>query len=304
MVNVISPKAIARRNFWIAEIKKLSGNFCNDTARLVNELSEEIKLDGVNAVIDHLRLCGNIPEEYEHDSSEEKLYSKYTDNVLSFSFKAIGLRSIVLTERADAADVEAVSKEYSFVADAKAFRLSRTAKNQKDFKVQAMDGWKKGKPYAMVVCPIYQLPNRSSQIYQQASIRNICIFTYSHLALLVSYAKISGELKTKKLLHDILNTISALNPSKNAVDYWLAINKTILNKESTILNIWNTEKKASIESIAIAKENDLRFLASERERIMKMDHDEAIQELIKIKKIDSKIKTIKAITDNGLFEII
>jgi type II restriction enzyme len=156
----------------------------------------------------------------------------------------------------------------------------------------------------MVVCPIYQLPNRSSQIYQQASIRNICIFTYSHLALLVSYAKISGELKTKKLLHDILNTISALNPSKNAVDYWLAINKTILNKESTILNIWNTEKKASIESIAIAKENDLRFLASERERIMKMDHDEAIQELIKIKKIDSKIKTIKAITDNGLFEII
>ena len=29
---------------------------------------------------------------------------------------------------------------YSLVADAKAFRLSRTAKNQKDFKVQAMDG--------------------------------------------------------------------------------------------------------------------------------------------------------------------
>jgi hypothetical protein len=43
----------------------------------------------------------------------------------------------------------------SAIADAKAFRLSRTAKNQKDFKIQAMDSWKRGKPFAMVVCPIY-----------------------------------------------------------------------------------------------------------------------------------------------------
>ncbi len=58
--------------------------------------------------------------------------------------------------------------DYSFVADAKAFRLSRTAKNQKDFKVQAMDDWKHSKTYAMVVCPVYQLLTRTSQIYQQA----------------------------------------------------------------------------------------------------------------------------------------
>ena len=72
------------------------------------------------------------------------------------------LKSLVLSERGDADDVEDFAKQYSFVADAKAFRLSRTAKNQKYFKIQAMDNWKKGKPHAMVVCPIYQLPNRSS----------------------------------------------------------------------------------------------------------------------------------------------
>lgn len=62
------------------------------------------------------------------------------------------MNSIVLTERADAADVEVVCDSYSFVADAKVFRLSRTAKNQKDFKVQAMDGWRNTKDFAMVVC--------------------------------------------------------------------------------------------------------------------------------------------------------
>lgn len=71
-------------------------------------------------------------------------YSKYTDCLLSLTYKALGLKSLVIKERADVADVEAFGKDYSFVADAKAFRLSRTAKNQKDFKVQAMHRWKRG----------------------------------------------------------------------------------------------------------------------------------------------------------------
>ncbi len=303
MANIISADAISRRNYWISEIKNLSGNFGDDTAKLEAELSEELKTNGTNTLISHLRLCGCIPEEYDHDSSEEKLYSKYTDNLLSFAYQKIGLRSIVLTERADAADVEAVASNYSFVADAKAFRLSRTAKNQKDFKVQAMDGWKKGKPFAMVVCPIYQLPSRSSQIYQQATTRNVCIFTYSHLSLLVSYSQSVGTKKTIDLLHDIFKVIPLLNPSKNALDYWLAINKTILSKNTVIQELWENEKKASLESIAIAKEEGLRYLASERERIMRMDHNEAIAELIKINKLESKIKVIESIADNGIFEI-
>lgn len=303
MAKIISEKAIKRRQFWVEEIRKLSGNFGSDTEKLEKELEAEIKKNGISSLIDHLRLCGNIPESYGHDTSEEKLYSKYTDCLLSLTYSALGLKSLVLKERADAADVEAFAKDYSFVADAKAFRLSRTAKNQKDFKVQAMNGWKRGKPYAMVVCPIYQLPTSSSQIYQQATTQNVCVFTYSHLALLLSYSEIEGQAKAQQLLKKIFETVQALNPSKSATDYWLAINKVMLSFSKKIQPLWDIEKGVATESIAVAKEEALTFLAQEREKIMQMSHKEALKELIKVHKIESRIKTINAISDNGLFTL-
>jgi type II restriction enzyme len=299
----ISNQAIDIRNFWINEIQKLSGNFGEDSDRLEVELANEINKSGISSLIDHLRLCGNIPECYGHDTSEEKLYSKYTDILLSLAFQSLGFNSLVLKERADVADVEAFAKNYSFIADAKAFRLSRTAKNQKDFKIQAMDGWKRGKPYAMLVCPIYQLPNSASQIYQQATTRNVCIFTYSHLSLLLAYAEKAGTNKAQMLLEKIFKTIPAINPSKSATDYWLAINKTVLSFSKSIENLWNIEKMAATESITIAKEEALTFWTMEREKIMRMSHQEALNELIKVHKIDSRIKTIQTISDNGLFSI-
>ncbi len=303
MSKIISNEAIKRRGYWVEEIRKLSGNFGNDIEKLEKKLGAEIKKNGISSLIDHLRLCGNIPESYGHDSSEEKLYSKYTDCLLSLAYTALGLKSLVLKERADAADVEALAKDYSFVADAKAFRLSRTAKNQKDFKVQAMDGWKRGKPYAMVVCPIYQLPTSSSQIYQQAIDKNVCIFTYSHLALLLSYSEVNGQAKAQQLLKKVFEAVQALNPSKNATDYWLKINKVILSFSKKIQPLWAIEKGVATESIAVAKEEALTFLAQEREKIMRMSHIEALKELIKVHKIESRIKTINSISDNGLFTL-
>ncbi len=303
MSKIISAKAIKTRQYWIEEIRNLSGNFGNDTDKLEKELDTEIKKNGVSSLIDHLRLCGNIPESYGHDTSEEKLYSKYTDCLLSLAYTALGLKSLVLKERADAADVEAFAKDYSFVADAKASRLSLSATNPKDFKIQAMNGWKRGKDYAMVVTTIYRLPHRTSQIYSQASTSNVCIFTYSHLALLLSYSQIEGQAKAQQLLKKIFETVKALNPSKYATDYWLAINKTILSFSKAVEPLWNIEKGVATESIAISKEEALTFLAQEREKIMRMSHKEALKELIKVHKIESRIKTISAISDNGLFTL-
>ncbi|MDP2166789.1 MAG: HindIII family type II restriction endonuclease [Thermodesulfovibrionales bacterium] len=303
MKKVITEAAINRRTYWVEEIRKLSGDFGDDSDRLEKELRDEIKKHGAPALIDHLRLCGDIPESYGYDSSEEKLYSKYTDSLLAEAFKAIGLKSLVLKERADAADVEAFAKSYSFVADAKSFRLSRTAKNQKDFKVQAMDGWKRGKPYAMVVCPIYQLPNKSSQIYEQAITRNVCVFTYSHLAMLVCFSQLEGKPKAEELIHEIFKTIAALNPLKDASAYWLAVNKTMLGFSNKVEDLWKAEKQAAVESIAAAKEEALTFLANERENIMRMSHEEALLELVRVYKIESRIKVIRSVTDNGILEI-
>ena len=303
MKKLITEATITRRNYWVEEIRNLSGDFGDYSDRLEQELGEEIKKHGKLALVDHLRLCGSIPESYGHDSSEEKLYSKYTDSLLAEAFSAFGLKSVVLKERADSADVETFAKSYSFVADAKCFRLSRTAKNQKDFKVQAMDGWKRGKPYAMVVCPIYQLPKRSSQIYEQASSRNVCVFTYSHLAMLVCFSMVEGNTKTEELLYELFKTVSALNPSKDASSYWLAVNRTMLGFSKKVENLWKAEKQATLESIAVAKEEALTYFANEREKIMRLSHEEALKELVRVHKIERRIKFIKSVTDNRLLEL-
>jgi len=291
----------ARRMYWTDELAKISGSFGDDSSRVIKELRAEIKKDGSDALLEHLRLCGAMPEEYGHDSSEEKLYSKYTDAVVSEALSAIGLRSSVLNERADAADVQAKGSN-SLVADAKAFRLSRTAKNQKDFKVQAMDGWRGGLDHAVVVCPIYQLPTRTSQIYQQAIARNVCILSYSHLAALVGLSERKGKPSAVKGLGSILAAVAHLNPSKSAVDYWTGINRALalsLGKEG---DLWTTEKTASIEALAVVKAESLRYLRSERNRLLGLSHQEALDELVRMAGLDSRIAQVEGIEHNALLD--
>ena len=102
-------------------------------------------------------------------------------------------------------------------------------------------------------------------------------FTYSHLSLLVNYANEEGESKAEELLYQIFSTIAALNPSKNAVDYWLAVNKSIMGFSKIIVDLLKVEKLAATESIEIAKEEGIMYLASEREKIMRMNHEEALK---------------------------
>lgn len=116
-------------------------------------------------------------------------------------------------------------------------------------------------------------------------------------------AQFMGWTKAAELLYQIFKIIPALNPSKRANDYWLTVNKTILDFSNVLNELWKIEKMASIEAIMVAKNEGLKFLAAEREKIMRMTHDEALKELIKLSKIESKIKIIESIKDNGLFEI-
>jgi len=300
---LITNEHINHRKYWISEISRLSGNFGIDAQRVEQEIDEEIINHGKILLVNHLRLCGAIPERYGHDTTEEKLYSKYTDVIIQQAFKAIGLTSLVLQERANVADVECVCNDYSFVADAKAFRLSRTAKNQKDFKIQAMDNWKHGKPYAMVVCPVYQLPTRASQIYLQAVTRSVLILTYTHLAVLVRYSERVPQASVRGLLQIVFETIKIMNPSNDAVNYWQAVNRTITTQDETLAGIWQEEKMASLESITISQREALEFLASERSRIMQLSHEQAINEVLKWRKVDNRIRAVESVTDNGLLEI-
>ena len=268
----ILPSSVARRRFWIGEIAKISGHFGNDVEKLESEISQEIEKEGLDALLDHIRTCGTLPEDYGHDSTEEKLYSKYTDVLLAQAFVHIGLESIVIKERADAADVEAVGPDFSFVADAKAFRLSRTAKNQKDFKIEAMHSWKRAHRYAVVVCPLYQLPTRASQIYLQATARDVLILSYSHVAVLLRAAEKVGPAKAVALLYRVFKIVTTINSTKDALAYWTAINREFLKFDTSIAKIYKEERIALVETIQIAKEEGLFFLSNERKRIMSLSH--------------------------------
>ena len=304
MAGIISAAAIANRGRWIDEIKKLSGDFGADSTRLQSELEAELNATGGAGLRDHLRLCGVIPEAYAHDSSEEKLYSKYTDVLAALAFVSLGVRAVVLVERGDAADVECFADDYEFVADAKAFRLSRTAKNQKDFKVPSMHKWKYHREHAMVICPLYQVPSNSSQIYQQAVQSDVCIFSFSHLSLLTAYAEVVSQEKAKRLLKTLFKIVDTLHPSKDANAYWRAINGTFLGFDSRLKALWHTEKLAFVEALGEAKREALACLSAERSRILKMGHDEAIQALVKFRKLDARENLINAFSDNGLMEIV
>ena len=144
-----------------------------------------------NEVSEILLDVGAIPQNIEPSSSEEKLYSKATDIILSRCFTELGLESEVLESRGNSADVTATSlyHGYSLVADSKAMRLTRTAKNQKDFKVGALgDNWiGDANTFAVLCCPLYQYPVSKSQIYEQALNNKTCFFSWEHMKFLINH---------------------------------------------------------------------------------------------------------------------
>ena len=126
----------------VTKIKALSIIDFKDATEEIRIFVDDIPEDDFKKIVKQI---GTIPENIEHDSTEEKLYSKTSDIVLARCFRLLGLASRALDERADSADILAESisgYNYSLVADAKCFRLSRTAKNQKDFKVSNLSDWR------------------------------------------------------------------------------------------------------------------------------------------------------------------
>ncbi|MDX9974387.1 MAG: HindIII family type II restriction endonuclease, partial [FCB group bacterium] len=141
-----------RRAHWVNRITLRKEEFVESVSAMEEDIEDEVSAEGNSALLEHLQLCGAIPESYRQDSRDEKLYSKYTDVLLAVAFRSLGFRCEVLRERVDSADVEMRGGGYALVADAKAFRLSRTAKNQKDFKVQSLRHWRRHRDYALLVC--------------------------------------------------------------------------------------------------------------------------------------------------------
>ena len=248
-----------------------------------------------------VKQIGTIPEVIEHDSTEEKLYSKASDIVLARCFRELGMASRALDERADSADIIAESRagyNYSLVADAKCFRLSRTAKNQKDFKVSNLSDWRGSEnEYAVLVAPYFQYPQNTSQIYSKALENNVCLLTWEHISIMLDKDIKESE---KFSLESLWNASQMIARDKtlafvNAklcflpkIDGYVA--KKVGMSEIDFLRLLNEYK----DIIVNRGEFEIEYWNDCIADIRKYTREEAIEELIKAKKLYEKISVIRA----------
>ncbi len=253
-------------------------------------LEEEFAEIAKDELSSNLLECRIIPELLEHNSSEEKLWAKYCDILLAQTWTHLSIPAEVLRARGDSADVFGRTRNYSIVGDAKAFRLSRTAKNQKDFKVQALNDWRKSNTYACLASPLYQYPQRASQIYEQAIERNVTLLSYTHLKFLLDCTEGQN-------LDPLWRIGSELPKSKNAQQYWEAIDETTRKITGASEETLSSHKQETIDKIKQLGKEGIDYWETRITDYKKLSQEEAVARLIKAEKVEAKIGTIKKAID-------
>lgn len=266
---------------------KLSGN---DIESYIQSLSKDDFIEIVKEI-------GTIPEVIEASSTEEKLYSKASDIVLARCFSEIGLKAKALSERGNSADIVAESHHgYTLVADAKTFRLSRTAKNQKDFKISTLSRWRGMEhDFAVLVAPYFQYPNTSSQIYASSLSDKVCLLSWEHILFLLNQQVVED---VSLSLEQIWNA-----PTRIERDSKIAyadrmnclfpyINKMVCDRIP--ISLKDFEEQLNIRKLYIfERSNDeIAVLNAEIQKIEEYTKEQAIKELIKSRKLNEKISAI------------
>ena len=278
-------------------IKKLVKNLANrNFIEASDNLQDVIWGISLPDTISIIAEVGIIPEDIPHDSTEEKLYAKVSDILFAKALKEMNFEVQVLRERSNCADIIAQSKfhGYSLVGDAKSFRLSRTAKNAKDFKVDSMVHWRRDNDYSVLTCPYFQYPKSSSQIYKSALEGNVALFSWEYLYVLLSANIKETEHYNLCVLWNqsaiIRRNITLEDSSKNFIKQQdINIREFLGLPQDKISELFTDLKRIMIER----GRNEIRYYKKEINRIQQLDRDSAIGELLSCMKLDSKINTIK-----------
>lgn len=274
----------------------IRNNIDNGFVEASNELEDILFNISTEETLPLITEIGIIPEDIAHDSTEEKLYTKTSDILFAKALKDLNLEVRVLRERSNCADIIAQSKfhGYSLVGDAKAFRLSRTAKNAKDFKVESMVHWRGDCDYAVLTCPYFQYPKSNSQIYKSALEGNVALFSWEYLYILLSKkVKESQDFN----LCTLWNQSAIIGRSVTVED----ANKSFLRQQDVNIQTFTEIPSDRFDNLfsrikdgIVARGNtEIQYFMNEISRIRNLDKDAAIQELIRSLKLDTKIETIR-----------
>ena len=240
-------------------------------------------------LIDNIIQFGVLPEAFDHDSSEEKNWAKLSDIILASALNKMNCSADVLRTRGDSADVFGKSKSFSFVADAKTFRLSRTAKNQKDFKVKALSDWKKTNSFAFLVAPLSQYLTTNSQIYGQAIEHNITFLSYSHLKLFLDYG-----VDVEQLL-PLFESPKNMQKSNDAKKYWQTIHAISCDITGVSYSDWEKYKQLEIDINRELGNEGVKYWETKIQEVKNLSREEAVIRVLKSEKLESKIVTIKKV---------
>ena len=251
----------------------------------------------IDDFIEIVKEIGTIPEVIEASSTEEKLYSKASDIVLARCFSEIGLKAKALSERGNSADIVAESHHgYTLVADAKTFRLSRTAKNQKDFKISTLSRWRGMEhDFAVLVAPYFQYPNTSSQIYASSLSDKVCLLSWEHILFLLNQQVVED---VSLSLEQIWNA-----PTRIERDSKIAyadrmnclfpyINKMVCDRIPISLKDFEEQLNICKLYIFERSNDEIAVLNAEIQKIEEYTKEQAIKELIKSRKLNEKISAI------------
>lgn len=251
------------------------------------------------SLIDLVTEIGTIPEHISAGSTGEKAFSKASDIILARCFVELGLASNAVRKRSNSADIIAKSEYhgYTLVADAKTFRLSRTAKNQKDFKISTLSNWRGAEhDYALVVGPYFQYPTTESQIYSSALEHQVCLLSWEHILFLLQNDVVETEALSLEPIWNASvrlsrnSTLLYVNRMRNHLPH---INKMVCERISQTINVFDDLLRLRKNQIQQRSAVELDYLNNEIATIKQLTYEQAINALIDSRKLNERIRTIE-----------
>lgn len=68
------------------------------------------------------------------------------------------------------------------------------------------------------------------------------------------------------------------------------------------IDLWQTEKRESERALEILKRESISHIVAERDKVLAMSHEEALAELVRVKRFDMRMDYIRRVRHGTLLE--
>lgn len=158
--------------------------------------------------------------------------------------------------------------------------------------------WRGNSEYSVLVCPYLQYPKSNSQIYKEALSGNVALFSWEYLYILLKEGiKESDSVNISDLWNqsDIISKTTTVSNSKTC--FLPQQNRNIAEflriSPTDFYEYFNIVKNIIMER----GYTEIQYYEHEIERVKQLNREDAISELLRTMKLDSKIATIKGFID-------